>query len=180
LTPEENPMGCILFRSNGRRQLLGVLLLTASWQLSGATIVLVRHAEKDGTSGDVPLSAQGRQRAAALAGMLVDTGVRTIFTTEFRRTQQTAAPLAQKLKITPVIVPSNSTNLLLKKLKSLAENDVALVVGHNITLPEIVAGLGAGAIPAVFETEFNRMLIVKTGATGKSSVLTLRYTASQP
>jgi hypothetical protein len=58
-----------------------------------ATLFLVRHAEKSAPNGDLPLSAEGRSRAAMLASMLHDTGVGRIYTTEMVRTRETAEPL---------------------------------------------------------------------------------------
>jgi phosphohistidine phosphatase SixA len=152
-----------------------ILLLLAAVPLNAATIILVRHAEKAPGTGDVPLSVQGQRRAKALDAMLRDAGVRAIFTTEWVRTQQTAAPLAGRLKIAPTRISGEDTSGLVKKLQSLGDADVALVVGHSNTIPEIAAALGAPPVPEIPETEFDRLLIVRTAAGSKASVLTLRY-----
>src|SRR5688572_10118497 len=70
-----------------------------------ATLIIVRHAEKAGPDGDVPLTDAGHARAAALAHVLRDANISTIFATNLQRTQQTAAPIARALNLTPVIVP---------------------------------------------------------------------------
>ena len=50
-------------------------------------VVVVRHAEKAASDGKDPdLSPAGRARAEALARILKDSGIATIFTTEFKRT----------------------------------------------------------------------------------------------
>src|SRR5690554_2329239 len=71
------------------------------------TVIFVRHADTDATMaamGDPPLNPTGRLRAQLLADMLetVDVvgGVNAIYASEFRRTQQTAAPLASRLGLT--------------------------------------------------------------------------------
>ena len=69
------------------------------------TVFLVRHAERaDTTPGaarrwptDPDLSDAGRARAESLAAALKDAKITAIYTTEFKRTQQTAAPLAKAL-----------------------------------------------------------------------------------
>lgn len=125
------------------------------------------------------MSALGQQRARTLEAMLADAGVRAIFTTQWTRTRQTAAPLAAKLNLTPVAVPAKEMDALLKHLNALGDNDTVLVVGHSDTLPAIAAALGTPPVGAIAETEFDRMLIVRTGAGQKPSLLTLRYGTSQ-
>src|SRR5262245_41673751 len=91
----------------------GFLVLLAAFlywnSATTTTVVLVRHAEKQiGTINDAPLSPQGEIRATRLAQMFGDAEafgrVKKIYVTDTRRTQQTAAGLAQRLGIEPVIV----------------------------------------------------------------------------
>ena len=83
---------------------------------SGATeIIFVRHGASadavygapfplvDGR-GDPPLSATGEEQAQAIRDRLGDEPVAAIYVTPLRRTQRTAAPLAQSIGIEPVIV----------------------------------------------------------------------------
>ena len=51
----------------------------------------------------------GRTRAESLATSLKDADITAIYTTEFKRTQQTAAPLAKALGIAVTVIPSKST-----------------------------------------------------------------------
>src|SRR5258708_39148309 len=64
-------------------------------------VIVVRHAEKTGPTGDVPLSDAGRAGARELARVLAGAGVTAIYDTQYLRTQQTAEPLAESLKIKP-------------------------------------------------------------------------------
>src|SRR6267154_5258496 len=65
-------------------------------------VVIVRHAEKATNGGNDPdLSSAGRARAEALARILKDSGITAIFTSEFKRTQETAAPTAISSHVTP-------------------------------------------------------------------------------
>ncbi len=113
--------------------------LLVALMLAQQMLFLVRHAEKVDNSRDAPLSAQGEARAKALADKLRDAGITAIFTTEFQRTKQTAAPLAEKIGVKVQVHPADDTAGLVKLLRNQKR---ALVVGHGNTLPEIAAAYG--------------------------------------
>ena len=158
--------------------LICTLLMSASVFAQG-TIFVVRHAERADTSGGAPammatdpdLSDAGRARAASLAAMLKDAGVRAIFVTEYMRTQQTAAPLAKALGITAVVVPAKDTAGLTARLKKV--EGTALVVGHSNTVPEVITALGVATPVSVADTEFDNLFIVTLSASPR--VVQLRY-----
>ena len=77
-----------------------LLLLVGSLPCFGQrTVVVVRHADKIDDTDDAVLSPTGEDQAKRLAHVLKDVGIRAIYTTQFKRTIQTAAPLADLLKI---------------------------------------------------------------------------------
>ena len=116
--------------------------------LSGRTIFLVRHAEKVDESPHALLSASGHARAGRLADMLSRAGIQRIVVSEFRRTQQTAQPLADRLGIKPVVLAANDRAALAALLLSASDSDGSiLVVGHSDTLPRILSDLGAPSEP---------------------------------
>ncbi len=135
-------------------------------------VIVVRHAERaDGGAAapgatmaganDPELSAAGKARAQALAAMLKDAGVTAIYTTEYRRTKDTAAPLAEALKITPEVVTSRDQAALIAKIKANTKGAV-LVVGHSNTVPAVIKALG-GADVTVADTEFDSLFFVAPG-----------------
>jgi phosphohistidine phosphatase SixA len=151
-----------------RALLIGLMLAaTATAASAQATIFLVRHAERNdsgagGMGSDPPLSAAGRARAASLAGVLKDTKLTAVFATEFKRTQQTAAPTAQAQQLTVTTVPADKTAALVEKLKG--ATGAVLVVGHSDTVPEVIAALGVTTPVTISDTEFDNLFIVLTGA----------------
>jgi phosphohistidine phosphatase SixA len=145
-----------------------------------ATIVLVRHAEKAGPDGDVPLSEAGRTRAEALANVLRSAKVSAIFVTDTQRTQQTAAPIAKALKLTPEVTKGADTVGLAATLRKLPAGSVALVVNHSNTSTELATALGAEGVAPILDTEFDRMMILTRAAAGKFHLVTLRYGAPTP
>jgi phosphohistidine phosphatase SixA len=156
-----------------------VLLFTAATAFAQGNVFLVRHAERADTGGGAPatmaadpnLSDAGRQRAESLAAILKDAGITAIYATEFKRTQETAAPLAKTLGIAVTTVPAKDMAGLVQKLKGATAN--VLVVGHSTTVPEIVKALGVTAPLKIDDTEYDNLLVV-TSAT-QPQLIRLRY-----
>jgi broad specificity phosphatase PhoE len=132
----------------------GLLASTAAAQ---STIFLVRHAEKAG--GDNPdLTEAGRARAESLASVLKDAGITAIYTSEVKRTQQTAAPLAKALHVEAAVIPAKESAALVAKLKSSSGN--ALVVGHSNTIPEIIKALGITTSVNIADNDYDNLFLV--------------------
>lgn len=157
---------------------LAALLVSALVPAPAATIIVVRHADRaGGMSANAPLSPRGEQRARDLARVLRDANIRAIFTTEVRRTQQTAEPTAQEFHRNPTVIPAVDLDLLISRLRSFPSDETVLVVGHGNTVPAIVEKLGGGTVPPLGENEYDRMIIVVTRGSQRPAVLTLRYGA---
>jgi broad specificity phosphatase PhoE len=153
------------------------LLLTSSVaaQAPGRpTIFLVRHAERADSGGmstaDPDLSDAGRQRAESLASVLKDAGVKAIFVTQFKRTQQTAAPLAQQESITPATINADRTVDLVAKLKAAMGGGNILVVGHSNTVPEVIKSLGIATSVTIGDSDFDNLFVVTQNGTVKRLV----------
>ncbi len=146
------------------------------------TIVLIRHAEKQvNTISDAPLAPQGELRATRLAQMFGDASsfgrVQNIYVTDTRRTQQTAAALAQRLDLKPEIVEGKSHPAELAR-RVLRENrgGRAMIVGHSNTVPEIVAALAdTSDVPPIGDEEFDTLYVVTVPTIGRASVLRMKY-----
>jgi len=162
-----------------RLTLLAIVLCVTPFASSkAATIILVRHAERaSAMTAGAALTPAGEKRARQLATILRDAHIQAIFTTEVRRTQQTAEPTAQEFHLQPVVIPQKETDTLLARLKALPEGETVLVVGHADTVPAIVQRLGGTLVPMA-DDEYDRMVIVTTGGAAPSTV-TLRLRRSQ-
>ena len=143
------------------------------------TIVLVRHAEKviDPNNNDPDLSPAGQARAQELVRVLAGTGINAIYATQYKRTQQTAKPLADKLGLPVTQINSRSTADLITQIRTQHRGQTVFVVGHNNTVPEIIAALGGPQYPTIPETEFDNLYIVTVYRTGKAKVVKLKYGA---
>lgn len=123
---------------------------------------VVRHAEKAAAatmSADVPLSAEGQQRAEALRDHLKNEGIRHIFSTNYQRTRNTAAPLGDHMGVGTQTYDPRDTSFI-SRLKSMKEN--TLVVGHSNTVDDIVNGLtGERLLQDLRDEEYGDLFIVK-------------------
>ncbi|HEU4591310.1 MAG TPA: phosphoglycerate mutase family protein [Steroidobacteraceae bacterium] len=165
---------------------LGILVVVAAFvywnSATTTTIVLIRHAEKQmGAIDDAPLSPQGEQRATRLAQMFGDADsfgrLKQIYVTDTRRTQQTAASLAQRLNLKPVVVDSRaSAGEIARRILRENRGGLAIVVGHGNTVPALVGKLsGSDRVPAMGEEEFDTMYVVTVPTIGRASVLRMKY-----
>ena len=137
-------------------------------------VVIVRHAEKAASGAKDPdLSPAGRARAEALARILKDSGITAIFTSEFKRTQETAAPTATSAHVTPTVVAAKDTAGLVAKLHELNGN--ALVVGHGDTIPNIIKALGINSSINIPDADYSELLIVTLG--DKPHLFRLHYSS---
>ena len=112
-------------------------------------------------AADPDLSEAGRARAASLATALKDAGIAAIFTTEFKRTQQTAEPLAKALGLT---VNGRRRRTPRRRWSNrLPPPGNVLVVGHSNTVPAVVKGLGVTTAVAIGDDEFDNLFVVTRG-----------------
>jgi broad specificity phosphatase PhoE len=133
-------------------------------------VILVRHAERQ--AGDDPhLDADGKRRANLLAAMLGESGVAAIFTSTYKRTKETAAPLAELLGLTPKVIADDP---IAAAAEVRAAGSCVLVVGHTDTVPELIERLG-GPDVAIDDDEFDRMFILSTAAADPTQLLAMRY-----
>jgi phosphohistidine phosphatase SixA len=142
--------------------ILSIPLLLVTHASAAPVIFIVRHAEKASTGGNDPeLSVAGQKRADTLARILKDSEIRAIFVTEFKRTQETAAPLARAAHLDPTLVPGNDVPALVAKLRELNGN--ALVVGHTNTIPDLMKALGITTSINIPDDDYTEILMVSLG-----------------
>ena len=148
-----------------------LVFLAVSIASAQPVVVIVRHAEKANGGNDPDLSSAGRARAEALARILKDSGITAIFSIEFKRTQETAAPTATSTHVTPTVVAAKDTAALVARLHQLNGN--ALVVAHGDTIPNIIKALGINNPINIPDADYSELLIVTLG--DKPQLFRLHY-----
>lgn len=126
-----------------RFALVAVFFLSSAMVITAQkkTIVLVRHAEKAASTemdktGDVDLSAEGRDRAERLAKAIKKYKPHEIFATDYKRTKQTAEPIAKlRGKEIQTYDPAKLPDLVTQIMAS--KTDHYLIVGHSNTTPAL-------------------------------------------
>ena len=158
-------------------------LLTPALAAAQQTVIFVRHAERaDGGAGAQPsppgmtaapadplLSAAGEARAAKLATMLADAGITAIYTTEFKRTLDTAKPLAAKLGLKPQVVAANDTQALVTRVKAEQPKGVVLIISHSNRVPDAIKAFGGREVK-IADDDYSGIYIL-TPATGALTLI---------
>ncbi len=143
------------------------------WQAGTVSVVMVRHAET-GIGEDPGLSPDGSARAQRLGRMLEFSGIDAIYTSELKRTRETAAPLSGLTGLEAVVIPASDVAGLARTLKKSHRGDLVLVVGHSNTLPRLADALGE-PIPAIGEDDYGNVYLLRTGPFVPSWMTHLRY-----
>ncbi len=150
------------------------MLVLAAGVCAQPTVIIVRHGEKADEGKDPALSAAGMARAEHLASMLATSGVTVIYTTQFRRTQLLAQPLAKRIGVAPTVVAAADGDALIRQIQARRVADTVLVVGHSNTVPAIIKALGVREEVKVADDEYDNIFVVVPSGT-QTTVLKMKY-----
>ena len=162
------------------KKLLVILLLiisTFSYSQETTTFILIRHAEKavDGTS-DPGLTEEGVARANNILSMFLQTEITAIYSTNYKRTKSTVAPLAEAKKIEIAIYdPKDLKGFSLKLLKDNSGGTI-VISGHSNTTPTLAnLLLDEEKFSQFKDDDYGNLLIITTSGSGRAKLLHLRY-----
>ena len=130
--------------------------------------------------GDPGLSPAGQRRVAELTRQLVDAdvvaGIDAVYATPFRRTEDTARPVADALGLPLNSYDAADTEAIMEHIVSAHKGKIILVVGHSNTLPALIGNMGASKkVPEIGENEYDNIYIVSIPWFGKTKTIRLRY-----
>ena len=140
-------------------------------------IFLVRHAEKQKDQGKNPaLTDQGIKRSQALEKLLTKVDFSAIYSTDFKRTRDTAKPLATSKGINIELYnPMDSRNFL-DGILSKHKGKNIFVVGHSNTIPLLVNTLlGEEKFSSLRDDEYSNLFIVTIVHGTDSEVIQLTF-----
>ena len=139
---------------------------------TGVTFVLIRHAEKAlDDPRDPSLSEAGVQRAERFATRVHDEPIVAVYATQFRRTRQTAAPVAREhgLAVIPYAAAEPAASLA-ARLRAAHDRGSVVVVGHSNTVPALAQALCGCVISPTAESEYGRRIDVTVLPDGRATV----------
>jgi 2,3-bisphosphoglycerate-dependent phosphoglycerate mutase len=158
------------------------LVLAWSFESQATTTVLfVRYAEVAEGGGPNPgLSPAGHARAEEISRLLGDidviAGVDAIFATQFRRTQETAEPVAERLQIPVQVVDSSNINGLEKMILQEYKGKIVLVISDREAIPALIREFhGSKRLPPMADTEHDNLYIVSIPWHGKVKTLRTKF-----
>ena len=176
-------------RRRRRRRIQVIIIYTAiavglAWFFESqatTTVIFVRHAEKAAQPADDPgLSPAGQRRVAELTRQLKDAdviaGIDAVYSTPYRRTEETARPIAEALGLPINSYDAGDTEAIMEHIVREHKGKIILVVGHSNTLPVLMAGMGASKrVPPIAENEYDNIYLVSIPWFGKTKTIRLRY-----
>lgn len=154
-----------------RRRPLAVLLVAAIAPAAPATqayaqqaVLVVRHAEQTLVGGmmdgDPPLNEDGAKRARSLPERLGAASIKAVYASQYARSRETAAPLAQAMGAKSYVVPKDDLAALTAHMREHHAGDVVAVVGHSDTIPAMLRAWGHPDPVQVGRMEFDGLWIV--------------------
>lgn len=150
--------------------------LTQAEEAPMTSFILLRHAEKSTApeaGKDPPLSEAGIARAQRIAQRLKDADIAAVYATQYRRTQNTAAPTAQQHGLPVQVLWMGKRDLrevaadLRDELLRRHRGRTVLIIGHSNTVPIFVEAFSGQSAAAMPESEFDRWSEVCLGADGR-------------
>ncbi|MEO6539546.1 MAG: phosphoglycerate mutase family protein [Ferruginibacter sp.] len=153
--------------------------VTAQQEPAATKIFIVRHAEKE-TGNDPLLTPAGNKRAGDLMRALQNEGIRKIYVSKTRRTQNTGDSLRIQLNIDTVHYVADT--ICDKLINTIMEHSdfgkTILIIAHSNTIPQIIRKLGVtdhpyGDIP---DHDFDNLFLI-TYKKEKAKLKTMKYGA---
>lgn len=141
------------------------------------TYYLIRHAEKDrsdSSNRDPQLTEAGMKRAQNWANILKHVDFDAVYSTNYKRTQQTAQPLADKNQLE--VLSYDANKLFSEDFQKATRGKTVMVVGHSNTTPQFAnAILGEKKYDDLDDSENGGLFIVHVYPNGTKSSQVLYF-----
>jgi 2,3-bisphosphoglycerate-dependent phosphoglycerate mutase len=162
----------VAFRSAVAKLLVLSLVLCAYCASAQKTIVwIVRHAEKGIQPPDDPaLTTAGLKRADDLLKILKREDIAGVYITKYKRTAQTAKPVADKFRLVPQLYDPADQKAFITNIFKFYNGHSVLIVGHSNTILPTLAALGAAQPFSALTDDDYDMLFKVTVKNGKANL----------
>jgi phosphohistidine phosphatase SixA len=159
------------------KEVVRLIRAAAGDEKTAPVVLVVRHAEKDMDpgDGDPPLSAAGRERAAALARLLGKCPIDAVLATKYRRTRDTVAVAARAAGVEVGVHPARDTAGLVRILTAKHAGKTVLVAGHSNTVPDLLRRLGVKKPPRLGHGDYGDLFVVVPAGDDGVRCLRLRF-----
>jgi phosphohistidine phosphatase SixA len=158
-----------------------VALGWAFYNTATTTVVfLVRPVEKNpGTIDDAPISPEGEARAERLAHMFGDEArgagrLDGVYESDDRRAQQTAAPLIERLRRSPVVFRGADARATAARTVHEHPGGTVLVIASGAALPQMVQELAGTPLAEVAE-DADFVYVVSVPSIGRAHLARFRF-----
>ena len=161
--------------------LLAFGLVSCGRAPAGATtVIVVRHAEKASDADDSPLTEVGTRRAEALARVSEGAGVHAVYSSQFKRNLDTAAPVARRFGVGVTQMPVNLQSpgdygqTLARDILEKHAGRTVVVVGHANTVGSTVEALTKR--PAQLgDIQYTDLFVVVVTPEGEAKLIRAQY-----
>ncbi|MCJ7580373.1 MAG: histidine phosphatase family protein [Candidatus Aminicenantes bacterium] len=150
-------------------------------QDSVTTLFLVRHAEKVQDGSDDPvLTPEGEKRADELLYILKHVKLDAIYSTPYKRTQQTVLPTAEGKNLKIQYYKPGEKGFL-KKILTAYPGGAVLIVGHSNTIPSLANELvGRMDYDDLNDATYDNLFIAYVHANGQANIIRMRFGMHTP
>lgn len=164
--------------------LIFVLVVTSfAWFLemrSTTTVIILRHAEVEQGVDNPGLSPAGRLRSKDLVRLLGDVDVTdsvdAVFATRWRRTQETAEPLARHVDtVLQIVNPAELEKLKAVLLQEYKGQVVVLIIDAADIQPVVERMKGSKVLRTIASAEHDSIYVLSVPWFGKVKTLQFRY-----
>lgn len=132
------------------------------------TVYVMRHLNTPEGERDPDLTDAGKANAGALVGWFRGKKLVAIYVSDYKRTRQTAGPLAELRGIAVKLYDPRDTPGLIARVR--AETGPVLIVGHSNTVPDVVEQLGGKRPEPLGHPDFGDIWTVKGGKTAHTKL----------
>lgn len=147
-------------------------MLSSAGALAGqseeAPIYVTRHYDTPAGQPDPDLLPQGKARAEKLAAWFYGRTLKAIYVSDFKRSRQTAAPVATMLDASVETYDPKDTPAIVARAK--AAGGPVLIVGHSNTVPDIVQQLGAARPGELKHEDFGDLWTIENGSSERTKI----------